>query len=48
MKKWKLNECQLIPIKQAPKKFETMEQKHEKKKHEGATATVFTEDTLGY
>ena len=43
MKKWKLNECQLIPIKQAPKKFETMEEKQE-----GATATVFTEDTLGY
>ena len=32
--------------KQAPKKFEAVEQK--KKKHEGATSTLFTEDMLGY
>ena len=39
LKKWKLNECDTKKkLKQWSKKLT----------HEGATATVFTEDTLGY
>ena len=40
MKKWRLNECQLIPIKTGTKKARNDGAKN----HEEATAAVFTED----
>ena len=44
MKNWRLNECQLISIKTGIKKARN----DGVKKHEGGTATVFTDDMLGY
>ena len=41
LKKWKLNECWLIPKKK-------LKLWSKKLTHEEATAIVFTEDTLGY
>ena len=44
MKNWRLNECQLISTKTGTKKARN----GGVKKHEGGTATVFTDDMLGY
>ena len=44
MKNWRLNECQLISIKTGTKKARN----GGAKKHEGGTATFFTDDMLGY
>ena len=44
MKNWRLNECQLISIKTGTKKARN----DGAKKRKGGTATVFTDDMLGY
>ena len=44
MRNWRLNECQLISIKTGTKKARN----DGANKHKGGTATVFTDDMLGY